>query len=260
MLIWGGFCENPARVKGEESMAYVADIIIVAVIVLSAILGHRRGLVKTVFKCLSLVIAIAAAYVFGSAAGEFIKSTPVYEKVETAVSASVDEHFDKAASEGLDEAKKAQLEFEESVIGKNLKRIGFDSGDLYEKYESEMLDGKESLKENFAKKTSEWILSCLACALGTLCVFLLSLLLLKVLSKIAEALFRLPFLKTVNKAGGAILGFALGLVYAFAVCAVIEILLPYIPKNPVIYMGMEENTVLYKFFLNLNPLLFLFFG
>ena len=255
MLFWGVI-----RVNRGDDMAYIADLAIVAVIIFSAVMGHRRGLVKTVFKCLSLAAAIILAYFFGHAVGDYIKTTPVYETVSVSVSDAVSEHFDKTALEGLDSAKKAQQDFEKSDVGKTLSRLGFDSNDLYEKYETEILDGKNSLKENYAKKLADWIISCLASALGTLIVFIASLLLLKILAKVFEAVFKLPLLKTVNKFGGGILGLILGFVYAFVACAVIEMLLPYIPENPVLYMGMEENTVLYKFFLNVNPLLLLFFG
>lgn len=239
-------------------MAYIADLVIVAVIICSGVLGHRRGLVKTVFKCLSLAAAIILAYFFGKTAGEYIKNTPVYDSVDSYVSETVEAYFDKTALEGLEEAKASFEGFESSEVGKALSRLGFDSDDLYEKYEAEILNGKDSLKENYAKKMSEWIISCLASALGTLIVFLVSLLLLKILSKLFEALFKLPILKTVNKFGGGVLGLALGFVYAFVICTVVELLLPYIPENPVIYMGMEEDTVIYKFFVGANPLMLLF--
>ena len=136
--------------------------------------------------------------------------------------------------------------------------VTFAPEDMYEKYQAEILDGKESLKENYAKKMTEWIISCIASVLGTAAVFVLSLLLLKVLSALFEALFRLPLLKTVNKLGGGVVGLVLGLVYAFLICTAIHLLLPYIPENPVIYMGMEEDTVIYKFFVSANPLMLLF--
>ena len=41
---------------------------------------------------------------------------------------------------------------------------------------------------------------------------------------------------------------------------IVEILLPYIPQNPVIYAGMEKDTILYNFFVNLNPVILLLFG
>ena len=47
---------------------------------------------------------------------------------------------------------------------------------------------------------------------------------------------------------------------AFLLCMALEVLMPYIPKNPVIYAGMEKDTVLYGFFVNINPFIFLLFG
>lgn len=241
-------------------MAYIADIVIAVIILVSVILGYRRGLVKTAFGCLSFAAAIVIAYFFGSYAGDFIKSTDVYDSLSDKATAAISERFDEAEKEGLNKAKENFSEFENSGIGKTLERLGLETDSLYEKYEHQMNEGTENAKEKFAVEAAGKIMDCLANALGVLVTFVLSLVALKILSKICDSIFKLPVLSAINKTGGVILGLALGIVTAFAVCMAVEILLPYIPENPVFYIGMQNDTMLYNFFVNLNPVILLLFG
>ncbi len=241
-------------------MAYICDIVIALVIILSVVIGCKRGLVKTAFKCLSLAAAILVAYFFGSYAGSFIKDTKVYEDFSLKTKNAITSRFDQIEAEGLAAAEKAKQEFSESDIAKTLSRFGLETDSFYEKYESAMNKGTENAKEKFAVDAAQTVMSCLANALGTLIVFVLALIALKLLSLLFDSIFKLPVLKTVNKVGGLILGLVFGLALSFVLCMAVEILLPYIPENPVIYAGMEKDTVLYSFFLNLNPVILLLFG
>ena len=241
-------------------MAYICDIVLALVIVMSVVLGFRRGLVKTAFKCLSLVAAIALAYFFGSYAGDFIRTSGIYDDVSLKAQQAISSHFDRIESEGLAAAEESRQKFLESDISKTLSRLGFETDSLYEKYESAIDKGTENAKEKFATEAADKILSCLADALGALAVFILALIILKLLSFVFEGIFNLPVLKFVNKLGGTALGLVFGLALAFILCMAVEILLPYIPNNPVIYPGMEKDTVLYSFFLNLNPVILLLLG
>jgi len=82
-------------------MAFVVDIIIAALFVLSVFLGYKRGFVKTVFSCLTLAAAIFTAYTFGDDVGSYLKTTPAYEMVEEMVEKELEEGFDEIYKEGI---------------------------------------------------------------------------------------------------------------------------------------------------------------
>lgn len=241
-------------------MAYIVDIIIAAIVVVSLFLGYKRGLVKTAFGCLSLVAAIAVSYFFGSYVGDFFKTTDVYHSLSQRTTAAISEHFDKAEKEGLERIEQSFDEFENSEIGLTLERLGLETESFYEKYKVRLSDDTENAAEQFAVDAAEKIMECLANALGILVTFVVSLILLKILSGIFDGIFKLPVLKAINRTGGVLLGFVLGIATAFVLCMVLEILLPCIPQNPVLYIGMQNDTILYNFFVNLNPVIFLLFG
>ena len=59
---------------------------------------------------------------------------------------------------------------------------------------------------------------------------------------------------------GAPAGIISGFIGVFALCMIMETMLPIIPENPVVYVGMSEHTLLYRFFVNLNPVISLLLG
>ena len=241
-------------------MAYICDIVIAAIIVISAIVGVRRGFVKTAFRLLSFFAAIAIAYFFGSYAGDYIKTTSVYGDLSDKATASISEYFDKTAEEELEKIELREGEMSQSEIGKTLERLGLETESFYERYKDALKEGTDNAKQTFAENAASKVMECLANALGVLVTFVAALIAMRILGFVVDRLFRLPVLRSINGLLGFALGTLLGIVSVFILCMIVEILLPYIPENPVIYAGMEKDTVLYNFFVNLNPVIFVLFG
>ena len=226
-------------------MEYIVDIVIIAIIVISVIAGCSRGLVKTVFGCFGVIAALACAFFLAQPAGEFIKGTAVYGKMSLRVVEIVDGYLDGGA-----QSAQAQLdEFMNSDLSGTLTRLGFDIESAADTYVEKL----DEAGNGFAVYITDKVLSFLATALGALAVFLLSLILIKLLGFILECIVKLPVLKTVNRVGGGIAGAVSGIITVYIFCMALEIILPYIPDNPVIYMGMAENTFIYRYFASFNP-------
>ena len=226
-------------------MEFIVDIVILAIVIISAIIGFRTGIIRTVFGCLAVTAALACAFFLAPHAGAFLKDTSVYEKMSVRVVEIIDGYLD-----GGTENIESQLnEFANSPLSDTLSRLGFD----FESEAGAYIEKLDEVGNNYAVSITDTVLSFLAMMLGALVVFILSLILIKLLGLLLEKLFRLPVLKTVNRAGGLAVGAVLGIVIAYIFCMALEIVLPYIPENPVVYMGMAENTFLYRHFVSFNP-------
>lgn len=103
-------------------------------------------------------------------------------------------------------------------------------------------------------------MTALSNAAGFIIVFLLSRILLRILRNILDAIAHLPLIKSANKLGGLAAGFVLGAAVVFVLTAICELLLPYLPENPVLYPGMHGKTVLYSLFAGINPIFLILFG
>jgi uncharacterized membrane protein required for colicin V production len=246
--------------RRRGNLAYICDIVIAVIVLVSAIVGRKRGFVKTAFGLLSFVCAIVLSYFFGSYAGDYIKTTSVYEDLSRKATLSISEYIDKTAEAELEKLQIRDEEMSESEIVKTLERLGLETDSFYDRYEDAIKEGTENAKEKFAQNAATKVMECLANALGVLVTFVLSLVALKILGFLVDRLFRLPVLNGINRLGGFIVGLVLGIFSVYILCMIVEILLPYIPQNPVIYAGMEKDTILYNFFVNLNPVIFVLFG
>ncbi len=241
-------------------LVIICDLLLAGILVFCSVRGFKRGFVKTAFGCFTLVAAILLSCIFDSYAADFIRTTKVYDSTEKGIYNIIAEKFDGMKEDGLEDIEKSRKGFEDSAAAKNLERLGLDVSSLFDRYEMSVEEGADKAMSGFAKDTAKSIANCLANAVGVLAVFLVSFAALKILGFLLDKIFALPVLNSINRLAGLVVGIALGLLSCFVMCTVVEILIPYIPENPVIYAGMEKDTYLYGFFLNLNPVILLLFG
>ena len=241
-------------------LVLICDIVIALVLILCTVRGLAVGFVKSASGFVTLIGACVLAYLLGTFATELICDTEIYSGARDGIKNVIVNKIDLLKNDGLEKAEQSRKSFENSEMAKTLSRIGLDLSDLFEKYESSLEESAGNASENFASEAAEKVAYSVARALGTVIVFVISFLLLKLMLAMLSLVTELPVIKTFNKAGGLVLGFAAGIAACFLICTVIEVLIPCIPKNPVIYAGMERDTFLYSFFLNLNPVFLLFFG
>lgn len=238
-------------------MQYIVDIILGIIIVFTALRGRKRGLVKTVFGITSVIAAIMLAYIFGSQAGSLIRTTKVYDDICKRTEKSLAEYFEQKAS---DSSEQAFEDISGLAFVKQLENMGIDTQEMLEKYSFSLEESADETTKTLSESIVLPVLELLSNIVGTVAVFGISLLVLWILSNLLSGIFRLPFLRSVNSAGGFIMGLILGLFYAFILCMIIKSIIPCIPQNPVIYTGMENDTVLYKYLTQINPLYLVLIG
>lgn len=262
-------------------MAFIVDIIIVALLALSIIMGYKRGLVKTLFGCFSLIAAILLASLFGAPVGSAIKNSFLFDGVEQSVTNEISSKVDDVSGlqaqtpEGeempqnsitMSDGQRIVEDFANSDFGKTVFRLGVNEEQIKRDFANAIdngintFSGATDIKGLLVSIIAGPVLDCIASALGTVIVFIVSLILLKILCFFIDKLFKLPILNTLNKYGGLVAGIISGFIGVFALCMIMETMLPIIPENPVVYVGMSEHTLLYRFFVNLNPVISLLLG
>lgn len=283
--------------KGREKMAFIVDIIIVATLLLSVLFGYKRGFIKTLFSCFSLIAAIVLAAIFGGPVGGIIKNSPLFDGISGGVTKEITEQVDSlseaemplvqqndnreamlsAADEESDTSNMQNTEqakntgrkiiedFSNTDFGRTVFKLGVDSEQIKNDFGNAIdnsigaLSQSDSVKGLLVSLIAGPVLDCVAAALGTVIVFVLALILLKIACFFLDKVFRLPLLSSVNKYGGLVAGVVSGFITVFVLCMAAQALIPVIPQNPILYSGMEDNTLLYGFFTGINPVsLFVF--
>lgn len=192
-------------------MSLVFDGLILIVCIIIVVVETRRGFVKSVMHLCSHIAALFVAYAFTPKLSAFLSEHFFLEKV----------------SSGIRDTLKSLTANGEG--GYDLSRLFDDVPEpftqILERYHvsldslSDRLEGITGAAEDAVNDLADNIAGGVSGVLSSVCAFLLlfvaSLLVLKLVTFILDALFRLPILSTANTALGFIFGVVIALVAAF---------------------------------------------
>lgn len=184
-------------------------IAVIAVLALFTIVGMQRGIVKMIFSVVSLIGTLIVVFMLLPLVTDAIKNnTKIYESIQLVVEEKLlsDEMFEqKTDNEIID-----SLNFPEAV--KEMLR----ENNTVSKYTQL---GVNSIKGYMIKYISDLIFNVVTFVISFIIVFIL----LRVLFGFISAIAKLPVLKQINKAAGALAGFLLGLVTLWLIFAILTI-------------------------------------
>ena len=176
-------------------MAIAVDLMVLSIVLLFVFLGYKRGLVKVAFKLCTFFIAIILAFMlYKPVAKIVIENTNIDETIETKIT-------DKILPEGKTET---------------------DEVDLSESLRTIILKNSENTVQSIAKSCSNTLIETACLVL----IFIITKIVLKFVTALADLIAKLPILKQFNKLGGTIYGIIEGLFIVFLGFAVISLIAP----------------------------------
>lgn len=176
-------------------MAIAVDLMVLSIVLLFVFLGYKRGLVKVAFKLCTFFIAIILAFMlYKPVAKIVIENTNIDEIIETKIT-------DKILPEGKTET---------------------DEVDLSESLPTIILKNSENTVQSIAKSCSNTLIETACLVL----IFIITKIVLKFVTALADLIAKLPILKQFNKLGGTIYGIIEGLFIVFLGFAVISLIAP----------------------------------
>ena len=211
--------------------ALIPDVVILAVMVLTVVLGAKAGLLKS----LAGVIVVVCSAVGASFAAKLF-ADPVAEKLAPLLTSRLTEKLESGGS-----ATRT------ASAGEMLQQFGF-SGKPLDSLVDQVTEQVRETGRSVVETVVGTVTHSIAYAAVFLVSFLILLLVLTLLVKGLELAAELPGLKTVNGFGGAVLGLIKGVLLVFAAVWVLRKL------QLIITPELVENTVLLKFFANNSPL------
>ncbi len=198
----------------------VLDIIALVVIVFCLYFGMKKGFVKSFFSTASFIIALVLTLSTVNPAFEYIKETSfgkaVYEKTEINL---------------IEKSEEEKDGFFESFLDK-----------------SQIIEGADSLEETLSDNIGTLILR----SLCSVVLFLGYSIILKLLSKILDAIFKLPVLNAFNKIGGILAGGINAYIFMIIISSAIMLLIS-TSFGETLLSQLEESKIAVWFYKN-NPL------
>lgn len=206
-------------------MFNVIDLIVLLIIAIAALLGYKRGFVKTSFRMLSFIIAIVISMLLYKPVASYIKeSTNVSEWLVQTI---------------LGKDNKEELD---SVPENDDLTLVEDTSDITKKEESTNIENAlESLPQNIKEyigvnetinqakeQVAEKIVDAIINVMSLVLIYVIVKLALSIVCFILDKIMQIPLLKQINEALGLMLGLLLGIIQVYTVLAVITFLSSFI--------------------------------
>lgn len=202
-------------------MWWIIDIIVILFILLCVFYGYKKGLVKVGLKLLNLIIAILITFILYRTIGDLIiNNTQIDENIENTILSKLEKND-----------KKEDKELTEYALD-NAKKV--------------------MMPEMTKNLTINIIYIC-----TTITLFLLSRLILFIISSCTNVITNLPIIQQCNKVGGIVYGLIIGIIIVYTILLIIKMYCQVNPENEankIIKETLITNTMystnIFELFLN----------
>lgn len=219
----------------------ITDIIIVAVIVLFAAIGVKRGLAKTILNIAGLVLAAISAYYLSSFLSQLIYDAFLKQTVINNIQQIIEQN-------GIDYALSNCLEAVPQWINGILSFIIGIFGMSLNEYQNQLV-----LSSDFSSSTSQAVENVLAPVVSSVfgmillvILFILIFIIVKKLIKHISRVFNIPVVKQINQLLGGIFGLAEGLLIVFIAVNIFVIVTEF--SNPALLNNELFSGAVFRFF------------
>lgn len=201
-------------------MAFIIDIIIIAIIVVCVFFGYKKGLVGVAVNILGFIIALLIALILYAPISNFIiNHTSIQPTLEEAIRGTVTSYVikdnEEEKEENTDNSPKVMTDYINGFIEKEKQHL--------EQTEREIID-------NVSKTVASNLIK-IAVGIIVFIVAKIGLIFVKALAKIIS---KIPIIGQFNKIGGAIYGILQSLLIVYILFAVLSVFAP----------TMEESGIL----------------
>lgn len=222
----------------------IADGLVLAVLLIFACIGARRGLILSLCGLLAFVVAF-----LGASFAARTLSPAVADALEPKFAAAIEEQLNESIRQQTEAGEAAVLSPDdvplEGVLDA-LREMGF-----YETLINTVDRAVESGMTAVAASAAAAVAAAIAQSAAYLILFLLGFFLIllawRLLSRALDLVARLPGLHFLNKTGGALFGLVQGCIILFVAAWLLQFFGQMLPRE------LVEQTVLLKFFMTTNP-------
>ena len=222
----------------------IADGLVLAVLLIFACIGARRGLILSLCGLLAFVVAF-----LGASFAARTLSPVVADALEPRFAAAIEEQLNESIRQQAEAGEAAVLSPDdvplEGVLDA-LREMGF-----YETLINTVDRAVESGMTAVAASAAAAVAAAIAQSAAYLILFLLGFFLIllawRLLSRALDLVARLPGLHFLNKTGGALFGLGQGCIILFVAAGLLQFFGQMLPRE------LVEQTVLLKFFMTTTP-------
>lgn len=239
-------------------MSIIIDIVLVAILIVSALFAFKKGLIGTLFSLLGTVVAIVLSVMLSGPVSGYINQEFVNPSIKQYILGAVDSSsVGKSYEDALNSIDVAgAVERMPSELKSVLEFAGIDTSEIVEMANS-VTENSNAAKDNLIDSIAAPISGTISRVIALIVLFVILSIILWVVSKLVTAVFNaLPLGGMVNKVGGLIFGVLRGLIIVFAISVVFSAVSKGVdPDSGSLFSRKTiDSTVLLKAVSNINPI------
>ncbi len=215
-------------------MGIVLDLILLAIVVITAVISAKRGFVKIVIETAGIIAAVILA---------FTLSTPLasatYDKV-------IEPQLIKAVKDNADGADTLAWESLPNFLTENSEKLGISVSEFSEKINANLSNGINSAVATASQEVVKPITVQIIGMLYSVILFILLSIIVKFLSNFLNKLFSFSVVGSLNRTLGGILGICKGAIFAALFCIAVCFIV-YVSKNGFLIFNEENIELSYIF-------------
>ena len=193
-------------------MGLIIDIVVIAILALSIIMGYKKGLINVIFNIFAFFLAIIITLVLYKPVSDIIiKNTDIQEKIETAII--------------------------ENTKGEENKKEEKTENGIQKYIENTMQNAEEDAKSKAIEVVAKDVSTKCIEIITALILFVITRIILIVLKFLTETLANLPIVKQCNEIGGLLYGVIKGILIIYVILTIMFFIISLKPE------GMTENLI-----------------
>ncbi|HJD28486.1 MAG TPA: CvpA family protein [Candidatus Blautia avicola] len=178
------------------------SIVILAIPVAHIFSGLQKGMVRTAFSFLSVILTLALSFALNPQITKFVQeNTPIYHMIQENCQESLMKDTEVKINEKTDSGEQNQF-IQELPLPENVKALLIENNNAQ--------GYQHLLAETFTEYISRSIAAVAVSILGMIVTFLAISIILHIIGGILNSIFSLPVLNLFNRVGGAALGIIQG--------------------------------------------------
>lgn len=183
----------------------------VLILIVSALIGLGRGLIRSVFSTFALIVAVVLAIQIMPYGTKLLKATPVYTSINSSIEKTIDDKL-QVTAEGVSGQMAAIDNMDMPDYIKDLLKTN-NNADMY----------KALGISEFSQYISNYITCLILNGISLLVAFLIIYIVIRIVGCMLDMMSRVPVVNGLNKIGGLLFGLINGAVFLWVACIVLTI-------------------------------------
>lgn len=220
------------------------SIVILAIPVAYILGGLRKGMVRTAFSFLSIILTLVLSFALNPQITRFVQeNTPIYDMIQENCQESIMKDTEAAISDKTDSGEQDQF-IQDLPLPDSVKELLIENNNAQ--------GYQQLLAETFSEYIARSIAAIAVSILGMVVTFLVVSIILHIIGGILDGVFSLPVLNLFNRVGGAALGALQGIFAVWIIFLVLSLFwdtswvqsgVNMVKENPVTSYLYENNLL-----------------